>query len=827
MTVRVTCPNPGCGKVAEVDEQSLGRRGRCKKCGHVFALARPDGKPDSATSNDASAWKKDTAPATPSSLPEQFGRYRIMKTLGQGGMGAVYLAHDTKLDRQVALKVPYFHPSEGPEAVQRFKREARAAATLDHPNLCRIFDVGEVDGIHYLTMPFIQGKTLADALSKDQTFTEAQAAAVIRKLALALQEAHEKGVVHRDLKPANIMIKKGRDLVIMDFGLARMAGGEEGITRTGHVLGTALYMAPEQAAGDLATLGPPADVYALGIILHELLTGRRPFEGPWSLVIGLKSVKDPEPPSKHRPDLGPALDAICLKAIAKDPADRYQTMAEFGDALNKFLAAPTSTPSEESQTSASAESLAARIFSGIITQDSTLTSIRNPTDRPKLEGAKNPSPRSPGRPGIIAVACAVAFLLVGIVYVATNKGRIKIKVNDPNSQVFVDGRPIPVGSLDEPITLGAGEHDLTVKRGDVEVEARKFVVRRGDNPALPVAPVLAVKEATPPPAATPPDFLKPLSKEGNPWPAASALVGQTLATQGHIFATSRDGRFLAQQTQANSLRIVDLADPGKPIEGLKHDDPPFAEGRIWKAAFSSDGKYLASCGDFGIVRIWDVATGKEVHRLSHKESCRIVSVAFSQDGRRLASVGHAENSIKVWDVSSGQLIGKYASLADYPFSAAISPDGRWLASGGGPWDAQKSPGELKVWSIDTGKFTTLEGHPKRVAALAFSPDGRYLASGSHDRTVKLWDPRSYRCLGTFDKHAGDITGIRFSRDGLMVVSAANDGSVRVWEASTGREVANLGGKFEGTNFIEISASGQWVLTAFRNILKSWEMPGKK
>ena len=167
MAIRVSCPE--CRAVASVEEQSLGRRGRCKKCGHVFALARPGGEAASAVSGDASAWKGPSPappPARPTDLPEQFGRYRIMKQLGQGGMGAVYLAHDTRLDRKVALKVPFFHPSDGPQAVQRFEREARAAATLDHPNLCPVFDVGEVDGIHYLTMPYIEGKPFTEALGR-------------------------------------------------------------------------------------------------------------------------------------------------------------------------------------------------------------------------------------------------------------------------------------------------------------------------------------------------------------------------------------------------------------------------------------------------------------------------------------------------------------------------------------------------------------------------------------------------------------------------------------------------------------------------------------
>jgi uncharacterized protein (TIGR03067 family) len=415
MTVRVTCPNPGCGKVAEVDEQSLGRRGRCKKCGHVFALARPDGQPASAMSSDASAWKKDTAPATPTSLPEQFGRYRIVKTLGQGGMGAVYLAHDTRLDRQVALKVPFFTPADGPQAVQRFEREARAAATLDHVNLCPVYDVGEVDGVRYLTMPYVEGKTLAEVLQGDRSFTEAQAAAVASKLALALQEAHTQGIIHRDLKPGNIMINHRGELIVMDFGLARVVDGDDApITRTGHVLGTALYMAPEQAAGEGA-IGPACDVYALGVILHELLTGARPFEGPWSLVIGLKNVKDPEPPSRQRPGLSPALDAICLKAIARDPIDRYPTMAEFARALGDFLAG-AGVPAKPSGAAGSVDGLVAEAFAGLVGREDTSILGNQPSASPNPSTLGGKFPSLPNWAWIATFAGGTCLLLGIVAY---------------------------------------------------------------------------------------------------------------------------------------------------------------------------------------------------------------------------------------------------------------------------------------------------------------------------------------------------------------------------------------------------------------------------
>ncbi len=205
----------------------------------------------------------------PAELAGQFGRYRIDRLLGRGGMGSVYLAHDTQLDRPVALKVPHFTPEDGPEILERFYREARAAATLAHPNICPVYDVGEVGGVPYLTMAYVEGKPLAAFLKDGKPVLAAQAAAVVRKLALALQEAHARGVLHRDLKPANVMINARKEPVIMDFGLARRVNKEEvRLTRKGAVLGTPAYMSPEQVGGDPDAVGPRSDVYSLGVILY-------------------------------------------------------------------------------------------------------------------------------------------------------------------------------------------------------------------------------------------------------------------------------------------------------------------------------------------------------------------------------------------------------------------------------------------------------------------------------------------------------------------------------------------------------------------------------
>jgi hypothetical protein len=279
------------------------------------------------------------SPAQPSSqMPDQVGRYRILKKLGQGGMGAVYLAHDTQLDRPVALKVPHFGPDAGPQVLERFYREARAAATIHHPNLCAVYDVGESQGIHYLTMAYIEGKPLSDYIQTGRMLPQRQVAAVVRKLALALHEAHSRGIIHRDLKPANIMINQRHEPVIMDFGLARRSNKDDArLTRSGALVGTPAYMSPEQMSGETETLGPSCDIYSLGVILYEMLTGQLPFQGSAALIVAQVLTQEPPPPSTHRPDVDPQMQAICLKAMAKHVAQRYASMEALATALGSYL----------------------------------------------------------------------------------------------------------------------------------------------------------------------------------------------------------------------------------------------------------------------------------------------------------------------------------------------------------------------------------------------------------------------------------------------------------------------------------------------------------
>jgi serine/threonine protein kinase len=274
----------------------------------------------------------------PPQLPTRFGHYELQKLLGKGGMGAVYLARDLRLNRHVALKIPNLTAHDTFELRDRFMREAQVAATLSHANLCPVYDFGEVEGVLYLTMAYLEGKPLARFIQTAKQLPPRAVATVVRQLAFAMQAAHEKGVIHRDLKPSNIMITPKKQPVIMDFGLARRTDAEDSqITHSGQILGTPAYMSPEQLNSDSNAMGPASDVYGLGIILYELLAGRPPFEGGLGTLMARIMTEPPPPLSRWRKNIDPVLDAICQRALAKKPGDRFPSMQAFATALDDYL----------------------------------------------------------------------------------------------------------------------------------------------------------------------------------------------------------------------------------------------------------------------------------------------------------------------------------------------------------------------------------------------------------------------------------------------------------------------------------------------------------
>jgi len=262
------------------------------------------------------------------------GRYVLRGLLGQGGMADVELAYDEVLDRQVAVKLLHQRYTDDPAFLERFKREARAAASLNHANMVAVYDTGEQDARPYIVMEYVAGRSLRDLLRREGVLPQ-RAAEIASDAALGLDYAHERGLVHRDIKPANIMLSEEGQVKVTDFGIARAAGADT-VTQTATVFGTAAYISPEQAQGE--DVDRRTDVYSLGVVLYEMLTGRQPFTADSAVALAYKHVSEPPvPPIQINDEISPALESVVLRAMAKNPDNRYQTAGEFHDDLQRAM----------------------------------------------------------------------------------------------------------------------------------------------------------------------------------------------------------------------------------------------------------------------------------------------------------------------------------------------------------------------------------------------------------------------------------------------------------------------------------------------------------
>ncbi len=391
---------------------------------------------------------------------DRLGRYVIIETLGVGAMGEVYLARDTRLDRKVALKVPRLS-SCLPETVTRFLREAKMAAGLRHPNICQIYDVSVEEGYHTISMVRIEGVCLSDYMHENGPLDEAEVVRLLHKLALALEESHRQGVVHRDLKPANVMLDDKGEPILTDFGLASQISAPEltRLTQSGMIVGSPAFMSPEQIR-NAASVGPASDVYSLGIMMYQMLTGYLPFTGSLLKVLDDIARKNPEPPAKLRSGVSPELEAICLKAIEKDADQRYASMTEFAAVLGKYKNSSVGYTDEKLKPSPKPES--------VVSMSGTGNRRRN------------------GWTSLIATSLLAPIIVLGIVFWISkeNGGLIRVQIDDPSLQVVLsaDGLTINQENDSQAIKVKSGVgQTLKVFRGDFAFETDVFILKDGET----------------------------------------------------------------------------------------------------------------------------------------------------------------------------------------------------------------------------------------------------------------------------------------------------------------------------------------------------------
>jgi tetratricopeptide (TPR) repeat protein/tRNA A-37 threonylcarbamoyl transferase component Bud32 len=348
MALSFPCPRPSCGKVIAVSETVPGQPIRCPHCGEPLPVPAPPAATLSLPPTDSAAVTQlrsvfpPPPPVVPGDGPEFVGRFRIRRRLGEGAFGVVYQAHDPQLDREVALKVAKPGSLNSGVRIERFLREAKAAGQLRHPHIVPIFDAGLDGDRYYIASAFIQGRTL-EAEAATGAVDVRWAAQVVRSLAEALAYAHALGIVHRDVKPANVMLEGTREVIspprplLLDFGLAARQDEAEKLTHEGAILGTPLYMAPEQGSGQHGEARPASDQYSLGVLLYELLTGQAPFIGTPEIVIFNHIHVEPKPLRQVKRTIPRDLETICLKALSKMPEDRYPDCQALADDLRRFL----------------------------------------------------------------------------------------------------------------------------------------------------------------------------------------------------------------------------------------------------------------------------------------------------------------------------------------------------------------------------------------------------------------------------------------------------------------------------------------------------------
>lgn len=717
--------------------------------------------------------------ASPGLPSDSLPGYQILSEIHRGGQGVVYQALQKGTRRKVAVKVMREGPFAGWRDRARFDREIQILGSLRHPHIVSIYDSGVVDGSHFFVMDYVSGQPL-DLWASSGPRTVEQVLELFVKICDAINTAHLRGIVHRDLKPGNIRIGPDGEPHVLDFGLAKVSSECEPdgptMTTTGQFVGSLPWSSPEQAQGLSDQIDTRTDVYALGVVLYQLLTGRFPYEVVGAMRDVLNRIVNAEParPSGIRSTIDGEVETILLKCLAKEPARRYQTAGELGRDLERYLRGEPITAKS----------------------DSTLYVLGKTLRRHRA-----------------AVGAAMSFVLLLTVALIASTVLWRVaeqRADELNRTAYVHRIALAQNACEKDLLSRALQvlNECSPEFRDWEwYHLRRRATR---------SPLLTFRAHDKPIKclAVSPDgkYVATGSEDKclSVWESLTGrLVGRPLLRPRTVVALafSPDSTRLVAATEGQDLVCVETPSTevlwSKEREDLDYAEAPAVPASI---VFTPDGKQVIVGGTRGTVVIVEVATGIKLLNFeplvdatepvqSSSPDCGIQCLAISPDGRlacgEFRPQGIGRSRVAMLDAAKRRVSRSYPLFPNSVLSLAFSPDGKRLACGGRPTIARGDAEDtLKVIDPETGDvFYSTRGHAGEVTALAFSPDGQILASAgvpratykdSPDNTLKLWDSRTGELKAAFSAHVEGATGVGWLPDGRMFVSAGKDGLVKVW-----------------------------------------------